>query len=87
MISDTQSNFVSAVTSECAEKYNKCLEELLREIGVTEESASEYEIRTCYGEELNSEIWHNGVRVGKIAARWETGDALRFVVEARALVV
>jgi hypothetical protein len=67
-------NFVTATVAACSRKYHECVEQFLRSIGVTEQNAHEYEMRTHRDDGLNAEIWHNGEKVGEVVTRWETGS-------------
>lgn len=73
----------SILIAACSRKYHECVEKFLRSIGVTEHNAGQYELRTHQGDELNAEIWHNGVKVGEVVTRWETESGCRFVVECK----
>lgn len=76
-------DFVTATVTACSRKYHECVEQFLRSIGVTEENAHEYEMRTHQIDGMNAEIWHNGSKVGEVFTRWETENGYRFVVECK----
>ena len=76
-------NFVTTTVAGCLRKYYECVEQFLVSIGVTEQNASEYEMRTRQGDGLNAEIWHNGEKVGEVVTRWETENRYRFFVECK----
>lgn len=79
-------NFIVTTTAEeCSRRYHECIERLLMKIGVTENNAAEYEIRTYQSDKLDAEIWHNGVKVGEVVTRWETENGFRFVVECKSV--
>jgi hypothetical protein len=76
-------NFVGTVSSACIHKYHEVVETFLRSIGVTEQNANQFEMRTWQNDGLDAEIWRGTEHVGNIIARWEVRDGYRFVVECR----
>lgn len=61
------------ITNELNKQYAEIVEKFLRELGATEETASEYEIRLppSSGLRMVSEIWHKGSRLGTVCVRFE----------------
>lgn len=76
-------DFITATVAACSRKHYECVEQFLRLIGVTEQNAHEYEMRTYQMDRFNVEIWHNGLKVGEVFTRLETDNGYRFVVECK----
>ncbi len=76
-------NFVNTVSLACLHKYHETVETFLRSIGVTEQNANQFEMRTWQNDGIGAEIWRGKEHGGGITARWEVQDGYRFIVECR----
>ena len=81
-------NFVNAASLVCMRAYHDCLEAFLRSLGVTEQDAGEYEIRTASpGAGVPAEVWHKDLKVGEISYLFVVNNGYRFVIECTPLLL
>lgn len=75
-----------SVAQNCADVYAAHLEEFAKSLGVTEENAHEYTLKSCLAFPEVTELWHNDRPIGVVVTKFVNEDnSLRFVVETKKL--